>query len=64
MCSSDLADAMVRAGSADPKVYTAKIAETNYKGVTTQVQFESNGELKNPAMTLYVYKDGKKEALN
>ncbi len=59
-----LADAMVRAGSADPKVYTAKIAETNYKGVTTQVQFESNGELKNPAMTLYVYKDGKKEALN
>jgi len=59
-----LADAMVRAGSADPKVYTAKIGETNYKGVTTQVQFESNGELKNPAMTLYVYKDGKKEALN
>lgn len=59
-----LADAMVRAGSADPKVYTAKIGETNYRGVTTQVQFESNGELKNPAMTLYVYKDGKKEALN
>jgi len=59
-----LADAMVRAGSADPKVYTAKIAETNYRGVTTQVQFETNGELKNPAMTLYVYKDGKKEALN
>ena len=38
--------------------------ETNFKGVTTQVQFESNGELKNPAMTLYVYKDGKKVPLN
>ena len=59
-----LADAMVRANSADPKVYTAKLGETNFKGITTQVMFEPNGELKNPAMTLYVYKDGKKTALN
>jgi len=59
-----LVDAMVRAGSADPKVYTPKLFETNYKGVTTTVQFEADGELKNPAMTLYVYKDGKKHPLN
>lgn len=59
-----LADAMVRAGSADPKVYTAKIGEANYQGVTTRVQFEPNGELKNPSITLYVYKDGKKVPLN
>ena len=59
-----LADAMVRANSADPKVYTAKLGETNFKGITTQVMFEPNGELKNPAMTLYVYKDGKKVPLN
>ena len=57
-------DAMVRAGSADPKVYLPKLFETNYQGVTTKVGFESDGELKNPAMTLYVYKDGKKSALN
>jgi len=59
-----LVDAMVKAGSADPKVYLPKLAETNYQGVTTKVAFEPDGELKNPAMTLYVYKDGKKVALN
>jgi branched-chain amino acid transport system substrate-binding protein len=59
-----LVDSMKRANSVDPKVYTAQIGKTNYKGVTTTVQFEPNGELKNPAMTLYTYKDGKKIALN
>ena len=59
-----LVDAMKRANSVDPKVYTAKLADTNYKGVTTTIAFEPNGELKNPAITLYVYKDGKKVALN
>ena len=59
-----LVDAMKRANSADPKVYTPKLAETNYKGVTANIRFEPNGELKNPAMTLYVYRDGKKVPLN
>ena len=59
-----LVDAMKRANSTDPKVYTAKLPETNFKGVTTTIAFEPNGELKNPAITLYVYKDGKKVALN
>jgi branched-chain amino acid transport system substrate-binding protein len=59
-----LVDAMKRANSVDPKVYTAKLADSNYKGVTTTIAFEPNGELKNPAITLYVYKDGKKVALN
>lgn len=59
-----LVDAMVRAGSADPKVYTAKLFESNYQGVTAKIGFEADGELKNPAMTMYVYKDGKKIPLN
>jgi branched-chain amino acid transport system substrate-binding protein len=59
-----LVDAMKRANSVDPKVYTPKLIETNFTGVTTKVTFEPNGELKNPAMTLYLYKDGKKVALN
>lgn len=59
-----LVDAMKRANSADPKVYGPKLFETNYTGVTAKVAFESDGELKNPAMTLYVYKDGKKVPLN
>ncbi|HYF44483.1 MAG TPA: branched-chain amino acid ABC transporter substrate-binding protein [Ramlibacter sp.] len=59
-----LVDAMKRANSVDPKVYTPKLIETNFKGVTANIAFEPNGELKNPAMTLYVYKDGKKSPLN
>ncbi len=59
-----LADAMKRAGSADPKVYLPFLVKTDYKGVTTTVQFEKDGELKNPAMTFYAFKDGKKIPLN
>lgn len=59
-----LVDAMKRANSADPKVYGPKLVEANYQGVTAKVAFEPNGELKNPAMTLYSYKEGKKVPLN
>ncbi len=59
-----LADAMKRANSWDPKVYLPELAKSNYKGVTANIAFEPNGELKNPAITLYVYKDGKKTPLN
>jgi branched-chain amino acid transport system substrate-binding protein len=59
-----LVQAMVDAGSTDPKVYLPKLAAINYKGVTTNIAFEKDGELKNPAMTLYMYKDGKKVPLN
>jgi branched-chain amino acid transport system substrate-binding protein len=59
-----LVDAMKRADSVDPKVYIPKLMETNYKGVTATIAFESTGEMKNPSMTLSTYKDGKKIALN
>ncbi len=59
-----LVDAMVKAGSTDPKVYGPQLFKSDYQGVTTKIGFESDGELKNPAMTLYVYKDGKKVPLN
>jgi branched-chain amino acid transport system substrate-binding protein len=59
-----LVDAMKRANSTDPKVYIPKLAETNFKGVTANIAFEPNGEMKNPSMTLSSYKGGKKTALN
>ena len=59
-----LVDAMKRAGSWDPKVYIPELLKSNYKGVTANIVFEPNGEIKNPAITLYVYKDGKKTPLN
>ncbi len=59
-----LVDAMKRAGSIDPKVYTPELIKTSFKGITTTIEFEPNGELKNPAITLYNYKEGKKVPLN
>jgi len=59
-----LVQAMVEAGSIDPKVYLPKLAAINYKGVTANIGFEKDGELKNPAMTLYKYEGGKKVPLN
>ena len=59
-----LAEAMQKAGSADPKVYLPVLAKIEYQGVTAKIGFESDGELKNPQMTLYQYKDGKKTPLN
>ena len=58
-----LVDAMKRANSVDPKVYVNELAKSNFKGVTSTIAFEPNGEMKNPAITLYVYKDGKKTPL-
>jgi branched-chain amino acid transport system substrate-binding protein len=58
-----LVDAMVRAGSTDPKKYIPELKKANYKGVTGTIQFEANGELKNAATTLYSYKGGKKTPL-
>jgi branched-chain amino acid transport system substrate-binding protein len=58
-----LVDAMQRAGSTDPKKYIPELKKTNFKGVTANIQFEPNGELKNAATTLYKYVDGKKTPL-
>ncbi|HQR97190.1 MULTISPECIES: branched-chain amino acid ABC transporter substrate-binding protein [unclassified Polaromonas] len=58
-----LVDAMKRANSSEPKVYIPELLKTSFKGVTTTIEFLPNGELKNPSITLYTYKDGKKTAL-
>jgi branched-chain amino acid transport system substrate-binding protein len=59
-----IVDAMKRANSVDPKVYTPELLKAQFKGVTSTIAFEPNGEMKNPAITLYTYKDGKKTPLN
>lgn len=59
-----LVDAMKRANSVDPKVYIPALLASNFKGITGSISFEPNGELKNPAMTLYSYASGTKTPLN
>lgn len=59
-----LADAMVKAGSADPAKYLPVLAKTSgYKGVTGTISFDEKGDIKNGALTLYTYKGGNKQSM-
>ncbi len=53
-----IALAMQVAGSTDPKVYAAKLKETNYTGITNQIQFDPQGDLKVGKISAYLVKDG------
>jgi branched-chain amino acid transport system substrate-binding protein len=56
--------AMVKAGSAEPAKYLPVLAKTEgYKGVTGIISFDSKGDIKNGALTLYTYKDGKRDQI-
>ena len=56
--------AMVKAGSSDPKVYLPVMAKTTgYKGVTGSISFDEKGDVKNGALTLYTYKNDKKQEI-
>lgn len=59
-----LVDAMKRANSTDPKAYLPFIGKTQFKGVTANIAFTSQGELTKPAVTLYTYKNNVRVALN
>lgn len=59
-----LVAAMVKAGSADPKVYLPVLAKTDgYKGVTGTIGFDDKGDIKNGALTLYTYKGDKRDQI-
>ena len=59
-----MVDAMVKAGSADPKVYLSALAKTSgYKGVTGTIAFDDKGDIKNGALTLFTYKADKREQI-
>ena len=58
-----MANAMVTAGSADPKVYLPALKATNYKGVTGNISFDEKGDIKNGALTLMTYKAGARTTL-
>ncbi|MES3012162.1 MAG: branched-chain amino acid ABC transporter substrate-binding protein [Pseudomonadota bacterium] len=59
-----MAAAMVKAGSADPKVYLPVLAKTDgYKGVTGTISFDEKGDVKNGALTLFTYKGEKRDQI-
>ena len=50
-----IAEAMRRAKSSDPSVYRQVMYEGVFDGITGAVEFDSKGDPKNPALTLYTY---------
>jgi branched-chain amino acid transport system substrate-binding protein len=59
-----MADAMVRANSADPAKYLPVLAATtNFRGVTGVIGFDNKGDIRNGALTLFTYRAGKTHEL-
>jgi branched-chain amino acid transport system substrate-binding protein len=50
--------AMKAADSADPAKYLAAMGSLNYPGVTANIQFDANGDLKGGEVTLYQWRKG------
>ena len=58
-----LATAMQQAKSANPAVYLPVLAKIRYQGVTGNIAFDANGDLRDAALTLYTYRNGKQTRL-
>jgi branched-chain amino acid transport system substrate-binding protein len=58
-----MADAMVKAGSAEPAKYLPVLAKIQHKGVTGNIAFDTKGDIKDGTLTLYTYKGGKREQI-
>lgn len=48
-------EAIKRAGSADPAKILAEMPKTKYDGVTSTIEFDEFGDIKNGAVTIYQY---------
>ncbi|MGV7208835.1 branched-chain amino acid ABC transporter substrate-binding protein [Oxalobacteraceae bacterium A2-2] len=55
-----MATAMAEAKSAEPAKYLPVLAKIKYQGVTGLISFDAKGDIKDGALTLFTYKDGKK----
>jgi branched-chain amino acid transport system substrate-binding protein len=54
---------MQNAKSAEPAKYLPELAKIHYEGVTGPISFDAKGDLKNATLTIYTFKDGKRELL-
>ncbi|SAK39311.1 extracellular ligand-binding receptor [Caballeronia temeraria] len=59
-----IVDAMKRANSIEAPKVLAAIATTDYNGLTGHIAFDDKGDLKAGTITLYDFKDKKKEVLD
>lgn len=58
-----MADAMQKAGSAEPAKYLPELAKIRHKGITGMIAFDKNGDMVDGTLSLYTYKAGKRELI-
>ena len=58
-----MAEAMVKAGSAQPAKYLPVLAKIQYQGVTGPIAFDARGDIRDGTITLYSFKGGKRSLL-
>ncbi|MCA1245332.1 branched-chain amino acid ABC transporter substrate-binding protein [Massilia sp. MS-15] len=58
-----MAEAMVKAGSAQPAKYLPVLAKIQYKGVTGPIAFDARGDIRDGTITLYTFKGGRRAML-
>ena len=58
-----MATAMAEAKSAEPAKYLPYLAKLKYQGITGLITFDAKGDIKDGALTLFTYNDGKKTKL-
>lgn len=57
------AQAMQQAQSADPAQFLPVLANIRYQGITGAIAFDPRGDLRDAALTLYTYREGRKVKL-
>jgi branched-chain amino acid transport system substrate-binding protein len=55
---------MKRAGKADRAAITAAMPATDYTGITGKIAFDEKGDIKNGAISMFNFKDGKMNYLS
>ncbi|TFW14766.1 branched-chain amino acid ABC transporter substrate-binding protein [Duganella callida] len=58
-----MVEAMQKAGSPDPAKYLPFLAKVNHKGVTGNIAFDARGDIQNGVLTIFTFKDGKRQKL-
>lgn len=58
-----LADAMQQAKSSNPAVYLPFLRNIHHKGITGDIAFETNGNIKNGTLTMFTFSSGKRQEI-
>lgn len=58
-----VADAMAKAGSAQPARYLPFLARGSYPGITGTIAFDRNGDIRDGTLTLYGFESGRRKIL-